>query len=238
MRDSPPAAGPSLESRSTVTIPANVAEYHLSELRIAQDPRAEGHLLPPIPRSCRAVLDVGCGAGQTLIASNLPDGVLACGVDPQVEALALGRTLTDRVHFIASMGEALPFDPGTFDFVLSRVALPYTHIPTAVRELWRVLAPGGQVWLTLHPVSMATTALRHGVRALSARRTVFGLYVLTNALLLHLFGRQIAFPLGHRRYESVQTDRGIRLALTAAGFTEVRVTRGRFYVVTAVKPRQ
>ncbi len=219
-----------------MTASTALAEYHLSELRIAQDPSAPGHLLPPIPRSCRAVLDVGCGAGQTLIASDLPDSVFACGVDPQVDALALGRTLTDRVQFIASMGETLPFASGTFDFVLSRVALPYTHVPTAAEEMARVLAPGGRLWLTLHPVSMAMSSLRKALTAGSARRTIFALYVLTNALLLHLFRRQVAFPIGRRRYESVQTDRGMTLALRAAGLTDITITRNRFYIVSAIKP--
>lgn len=227
---------PSNAAIPTIPIPANVAEYHLSELRIARDPSAPGHLLPSIPAGCRAVLDVGCGAGQTLIASDLAEGTIACGVDPQTEALALGRTLTDRVHFVASVGESLPFEANSFDFVLSRVALPYTHVPTAARELARVLAPRGRLWLTLHPVSMATTSLRQGLRALSARRTVFALYVLTNALLLHLFGWQAAFPIGRRRYESVQTDRGITRVLAAAGLTEITVSRNRFYIVTAIKP--
>jgi SAM-dependent methyltransferase len=228
MTTQPTAASPALS--------AEVAQYHLDELRIAQDPSATGHLLPPIPSTCRAVLDVGCGAGQTLIASRLADGVLACGVDPQSAALALGRTLTEQVHFVASVGESLPFASTTFDFVLSRVALPYTHIPTAARELARVLAPGGRVWLTLHPTTMAVHALRSGVRALSARRTVFSLYVLLNGLLLDLFGRQVAFPIGPRRFESVQTNRGITRALEAAGLVDVQVTRGRFYIVTALKP--
>jgi SAM-dependent methyltransferase len=230
------SASPSEKAFETMTASSDLAEYHLSELRIAQDASAPGHLLPPIPRTSRAVLDVGCGAGQTLIASNLADDVLACGVDPQAEALALGRTLTDRVHFVASMGEALPFDAATFDFVFSRVALPYTHVPTAAAEMARVLAPGGRLWLTLHPVGMATTSLREGLRALSARRTIFAVYVLMNALLLHLFGRQVAFPIGRRRHESVQTDRGMRVVLRNAGLTAITVTRGRFYVVSAIKP--
>jgi ubiquinone/menaquinone biosynthesis C-methylase UbiE len=191
--------------------------------------------MPDIPPQARAVLDVGCGAGQTLIANPFRPGTIAYGIDPAVPALALGKTLTNDVEFTAAIAEHLPFASETFDFVLSRVALPYTNIPAAVREMARVLRPGGEVWLTLHPVSMATHNLIQAVRALSARRVVYAMYVLANGFLLHVICRQLPFPIGVRRFESVQTNRGITKALEGAGFSDVRVQRSRFYVVTAVK---
>ena len=209
--------------------------YHLSELLIARDPSAPGHVMPEIPAQARAILDVGCGAGQTLIANDFPPGTIAYGVDPEIGALSLGKTLTSDVEFASAVAEHLPFASESFDFVLSRVALPYTNIPVAAREMARVLRPGGQVWLTLHPVSMAIRNLGQALRAKSARRLVYAMYVLTNGLLLHFTGRQLAFPLGRRRFESVQTDRGITKVLERAGFADVRVRRSRFYVVTAAK---
>lgn len=209
--------------------------YHLSELSIARDPSAPGHIMPEIPAQARAVLDVGCGAGQTLIANEFRPGTRAYGVDPEIGALSLGKTLTNEVEFAAAVAEQLPFASGSFDFVLSRVALPYTNIPVAAREIARVLRPGGQVWFTLHPVPMAMRNLGQALRAMSARRLVYAMYVLTNGFLLHFTGRQLAFPIGPRRFESVQTDRGIKRVLERAGFSDVRVRRSRFYVVTAVK---
>jgi ubiquinone/menaquinone biosynthesis C-methylase UbiE len=38
--------------------------------------------------------------------------------------------------------------------VISRVALPYMHIPMALAEIARVVKSGGHVWLTLHPFAM------------------------------------------------------------------------------------
>jgi ubiquinone/menaquinone biosynthesis C-methylase UbiE len=191
--------------------------------------------MPEIPPHARAVLDVGCGAGQTLIANAFRRGTVAYGIDPETSALSLGKTLTSDVEFAAAIAEQLPFAAESFDFLLSRVALPYTNIPAAAREMARVLRADGQVWLTLHPVSMAVRNVRQAARSLSARRLVYATYVLANGFLLHLTGRQFAFPIGVRRYESVQTDRGIRKALERAGFSNVRVSRSRFYVVTAVK---
>lgn len=38
--------------------------------------------------------------------------------------------------------------------MISRVALPYMHIPMALAEIARVVKSGGHVWLTLHPFAM------------------------------------------------------------------------------------
>ena len=212
---------------------SDIAQYHLDELRIARDANAPGHLLPPIPVGCRAVLDIGCGAGQSLIASSLGDDVLACGIDPDTTALALGRTLTSRVQFAAAVGEHLPYASRSFDLVFSRVALPYTDIPVALAEIARVLRPGGTVWLSLHPPRFAWQAVERAVRARSLKGTLFPFYVLANGMLLHVLGRQIRWPFGRSRHESVQTAGGITRALRRAGFADVRVTRNRFFVVTA-----
>jgi SAM-dependent methyltransferase len=214
-----------------------LVRYHLSELEIARDPKASGHLLPPIPPGCRAVLDIGCGAGQTLIASRLGEDVLACGVDPVQEALALGRTIDPRLMLGAALGEDLPFAGESFDLVYSRVALPYMHVPRALREIARVLRPGGTVWLSLHPPAFALRTTLHALRAGKVKGALFSLYTLFNALLLPLLDRQLRWPFGRAvRYESVQTALGMRVALRRAGFADVRVTRGRFFVVTARKP--
>ena len=211
------------------------ATYHLNELAIARDARAPGHLLPPIPRRCRAVLDIGCGAGQTLIASKLDDDVIACGVDPDAEALALGRTLTSRVHFGAAAGEALPFAAQTFDLVFSRVALPYMNIPRALVEMRRVLRPDGIIWLSLHPPHFAYLTMARAIRARSLRGTIFPLYSLVNGLALHLLNRQFGWPFGRARFESNQTAAGMRRALKRAGFADVKIGAGRFFVVSARK---
>ena len=216
-------------------IDPSLAEYHLSELQIARDSHAPGHLLPPIPPGCRAVLDIGCGAGQTLIASRLADGVLACGVDPDASALALGRTLTAGVQFSAASGEHLPFAAGSFDLVFSRVALPYMNIPEALREIDRVLRPGGMVWFSLHPPRFALRAMSRAIRNRSVRGSVYPVYTLFNGVALHLFNRQMRWPFGRRRFESNQTAAGMRRALARAGFTDVAVGQGEFFVVTARK---
>lgn len=227
------ATAPARSGRTLPTLDPGKIDYHLAELQIARDIRAPGHLLPPVPPGCRAVLDIGCGAGQTLIASNLPPGVLACGVDPDAGALALGRTLTSSVQFSAASGEQLPFASGSFDLVFSRVALPYMHIPRALAEVRRVLRPGGTIWLSLHPPRFALHALRQGIRSRSVRGILFPIYTLLNAVILVAADRQLRWPFGRKRYESNQTAIGMRRALARAGFADIEVANDRFFVVSA-----
>jgi ubiquinone/menaquinone biosynthesis C-methylase UbiE len=123
--------------------------YHLAELRIALDPSHPAHLLPPaLPRS-QKVLDIGCGAGQTLFAV-YADRV-SFGLDIDFDALKLGRSLTGNVCFVCGRAEFLPFSHNYFDMIMSRVALPYTNISASLKEIHRVLRRGGQLWMTLHP---------------------------------------------------------------------------------------
>lgn len=208
-------------------------DYHLAELRVAQDPSDARHILPPLGPEHRLVLDVGCGAGQTLIASRLPAATLAVGVDPSLPAVKLGRSLDARLRLVCGAGESLPFARGRFDFVYSRVALPYMHIDRALAEMARVLRPGGTLWLTLHPWSRALQDMLAEARHLHLRATLHGVYVLANGLLLHASGKQFAWPFGRGGYESFQTCRGISRALRHAGFRDIAVTTGRFFVVSA-----
>lgn len=98
--------------------------YHRAELKIALDPSQPDHLVPPpLPRSER-VLDIGCGAGQTLIAA-YSDRV-SFGLDIDLDVLKLGRSLTDDVCFVCGKAESLPWPSGQFDMVIARVSLPYT----------------------------------------------------------------------------------------------------------------
>lgn len=214
-----------------------VAAYHLRELAIARDPASPEHVQPEIGPADRTIVDLGCGAGQSLIAAGIGEGRTAIGVDIDLGALALGRTLTTTLHFVAGRAEVLPIASSTVDLVISRVALPYTDVPAALREIGRVLRPGGRCWLALHPPALAWRELIRAIRRASLRAVAYQLYVLANGTSLHLVGRQFAYPLRRTRFESVQRSDGVRRALIAAGFGSIVVERGRFFVVTAVRDR-
>jgi ubiquinone/menaquinone biosynthesis C-methylase UbiE len=209
--------------------------YHMLELEIARTREDPRRVMPDFPDHYESALDIGCGAGQTLIASKLKPGAFICGIDIDEEALALGRRLSRRISFVRASGERLPFSDGSFDFIISRVALLLMHLPVALREVARVLKPGGQVWFTLHPISMPLRSIARSIKARNAKNLAHQLYVIVNGLLFHFTGRQFRSPFNRAKCESFQTARGIVKAMRAAGFDQVRAESGRFLVVTASK---
>ncbi len=209
--------------------------YHTLELKIARDAGDARRVMPTIRAHHKHILDVGCGAGQTLIASNLARDVEAVGVDIDPEALALGVSLDRRIRFICSGGEKLPLPHAHFDLVLSRVAFPYMHRRAALPEMWRVLKPGGELWLTLHPIKLVLRELRESLARGDMKSALHRVYVLANGALSQWLGREFASP-RNGRYESFQSESGMRRDLSRLGFREVRLTHRKFFIVTARKP--
>ena len=199
--------------------------YHLEELRIARDLSHAGHLLPPAVPDGARVLDIGCGAGQTLIAA-YPDRK-TFGLDLDLDALGLGRTLTADVSFTCGRAECLPFASASFDLVVARVSLVYTDIPASVAEVARVLRPDGAAWMVFHPLRLCWN---QAVRGKSWKSWVFFAYVFANGVSFHLFQR--VFPLFGRQ-ESFQTVSAVTRALSHAGFRHITVDRSRHFVVSA-----
>ena len=125
--------------------------------------RGRDRLLDSLPwRGDEVVLDVGCGRGLLLIgaAKRLTTGK-AVGVDIwQAEDLSGNRPeatqenarlegVADRVEVKDGDARRLPFADGTFDVVVSKWVLHNIYNAaerdTAVREIARVLKPGGRV---------------------------------------------------------------------------------------------
>lgn len=194
--------------------------------------------MPPITNRHRHILDVGCGAGQTLIASKLTTGVVASGIDIDSDALSLGRRIDAKIHFVRASGEAIPFRSDYFDLVVSRVALPFMNISRALAEMWRVLKDGGDLWVTLHPPSMAVKDLLGNLSRLELKGAAYRLTVLANGMALHFSGKQFQIPLSRIPYESCQTNRGVITSLNRAGFDQVNIRRDKFFVVMAKKSQQ
>lgn len=191
--------------------------------------------MPSIDSRHRRILDVGCGAGQTLIGCALSPDVLAVGVDLDQSALAFGRGLNRGINFIRARGEELPFKNESFDLVISRVALPYMEIAKGLAEMSRVLRPEADLWIVLHPLSTTIKELISATRRLNLKGFVFRSWVLLNGLSFNFFGRQYSWPLDPDRRETWQAQGRMTRVLLAAGFTDIQITRDRHFVITARK---
>ena len=145
------------------------------------------------------VLDVACGTGvlaRAALARVQPGGAVV-GLDRNDGMLAVARRLAPGVDWRLGRAEALPFDDGSFDAVVSQFGLMFfDDRVAALKEMWRVIRPGGRlavaVWdgLDSSPGYAAMTALLQrlfGDQAADALRAPFALG--DRAVLSSLFDR-------------------------------------------------
>jgi ubiquinone/menaquinone biosynthesis C-methylase UbiE len=209
--------------------------YHLRELEAAHDPAARAYCMPEFLPADRAILDVGCGIGQTFVGAGLGQDRLLIGLDLDTECLEFGRARFPHIQFVHGAAERLPFPDQSFDMVVSRVTLPMTDIPRSLSEIGRVLKSGGRAWLTVHSFSKAKKEMKDAVRRRSVKDVLFRCYVIANGLWFHFFGRLFHCPFKTSRIESFQTRRSMQRCMREAGFTDVRVEHGRHFLCTASK---
>ncbi|HEX9841839.1 MAG TPA: class I SAM-dependent methyltransferase [bacterium] len=103
------------------------------------------------PLAGRRVLDVGCGDGDWALAA-ARQGAQVVGVDaslPMIEAARVrARDAALDVRFQQGDAMALPFEHDRFDGVLAVTVLCFVpDAPAALREMARVLVPGGRLVL-------------------------------------------------------------------------------------------
>jgi len=101
------------------------------------------------------VLEIGCGTGNVLLlAARAVPGATLIGLDPDPRVLAIAARKARRAGVNMQLGQGyadrLPYPDGSVDRVLS--ALMLHHMPVAqqheaLREVRRVLAPGGRLHL-------------------------------------------------------------------------------------------
>ena len=111
--------------------------------------RALNEVRHPRPRQ---VLDLATGTGDFALAAGRLGPCRVFGVDVSMSMLRLGAAKVGRrpqagsVILLAGDAEELPFVRDSFDLVTGAFGVRnFGHIPTGMKEAWRVLKPGGEI---------------------------------------------------------------------------------------------
>jgi ubiquinone/menaquinone biosynthesis C-methylase UbiE len=154
--------------------------------------------LDTLPDGAR-LLDVGCGTGNLL--GRLGGRFRCAGCDPAAEMLERARAASPGADLRQASAEALPYEDEQFDAALLIEVVRYLDDPRpALRELARVLRPGGLALVTFAP--LGSTSLYPLVNAVTSRVRLPGLT--------------------HVR-QHFHTARGAERLLASAGFADVEV---------------
>jgi 2-polyprenyl-6-hydroxyphenyl methylase/3-demethylubiquinone-9 3-methyltransferase len=128
------------------------------------------------------ILEVGCGGG--LVASTLVRrGAIVYGIDPSAESLVEARThlqqdnLGQNAYFQRGYAEALPYADGSFSVIVCMDVLEHvSNLDATIREIARVLAPGGVfVFDTINRTLLARLVLIWLGESIGARFPSMGL---------------------------------------------------------------
>jgi ubiquinone/menaquinone biosynthesis C-methylase UbiE len=181
------------------------------------------------------VTDVGCGPGYLLqlIAKELPPTRLV-GVDiskqmvKRATANFASSGYMGRVEFRQGSADHLPFEDGTQDFVVSTLSLHHwTDTQSAFDEIYRVLAPGGQ---------LLVLDLRR-----DARRLFLWLFMFAQNVALRLIGegalRKINEPVGSLL--ASYTNEEIKEMMVKTPFRDYKIEGklGWIYIWARKKPK-
>lgn len=130
------------------------ANYDESEPHFRPENRAKVRaMLESLRSRCRSgrMLDMGCGTGFMIgLATDLFDEIH--GVDVTVAMLDRVDTSSGNVFLHNASAEETPFEDGRFDLVTAYSFLHHTEdYQRVLKEAYRVLAPGGLMYIDLEP---------------------------------------------------------------------------------------
>lgn len=192
--------------------------------------------LPSFAVRGRKVLDVGCAAGETLANSFYAQAAERHGVDIDPKAIARGQEIWKELRLSVGSAESLPYPDAFFDVVITNVTLIYTDLPRSLAEAFRVLAPGGDLFLTTHDWKHWLRQFAGALRSRAPKRSVDHLYILGASICFICAGVVPKRPWKQGR-ETFQTRRSLAKALLRAGFRGMSFKRtARDFIVEAHKP--
>ena len=171
-------------------------------------PLAEDLLEIAALRPGERVLDVACGTGivARLSRQRVGDDGTVAGLDVNPGMLGVARSVTSpslAIDWYEAGAEAIPLADGAFDVALCQLGLQFiANKLGALREVRRVLAPGGRLVLNVPGPTPPLFA------------------VLADALATHIDPRATSFV--HIVF-ALHDERELRELMNAAGFQDVRV---------------
>jgi ubiquinone/menaquinone biosynthesis C-methylase UbiE len=117
---------------------------------------------------CRRVLDIGCGTGQlaTRICGALPRATVV-GCDFSIGMLQHAAARSDAIQWVGGDAGRMPFRAAAFDAIVSTEAFHwFPDQERALREFFRVLKPGGRLFLALvnTPTVLVSDVMHAGSR--------------------------------------------------------------------------
>ncbi len=135
------------------------------------------------------LLEVGCGRAEIL--SYIPASVRYTGIDPSLEVISEATLSFPSQHFVAGYSEQLPFADNSFDVVfLSQVLQSFTDPRQAMREIVRVLAPGGDLIIIAPNLENPFSAVP-GARHYSSYKKILFTVLRVKDTVLRLFGAKV-----------------------------------------------
>lgn len=101
------------------------------------------------PVAGSAILDVGCGPGHTAALLGTAFGLRPTGLDPSTILLTKAVRRAPAATFIQGVATSIPCRSESFETVIAECVLSLTgDIEQSLRELYRVLKPGGVLFLS------------------------------------------------------------------------------------------
>lgn len=171
-----------------------VLDYHQSEESGRLDPRffasPNCDAIPYVPvdlenlgiviKADSQVVDLGCFGGYGLydfmnrrLKAGLPVPSML-GVDQNPQSIDFSRQMAgiwaqeNKVLFCMADASAMPVQPESADLIIARLLLPYVRVRETLREIRRVLKPGGVALFQLHSFGYYLNQMRLNVKSPSS----------------------------------------------------------------------
>jgi SAM-dependent methyltransferase len=124
-----------------------------------------GHLRPGM-----TILEIGCGTGYfTRELTRRGADIIAIDVSPELLEIAKAKSSAPNVRYEIQNASALTYSDATFDSVVGSSVLHHLEIEEALREIYRVLKPGGTIYFTEPNMLNPQIAIQKNVPSIKRR---------------------------------------------------------------------